>query len=200
VTHTIDCDMGADCTCSRSGEPYIRAVSGRRIYLRDPGLNEALHLEDFAHALARIARFNGHTLHRYSVASHSLMVADLAPRMWRADALMHDAAEGVLGDVTSPLKGLLPDYRALEARWADAIEERFGLHGTGSRAVKAADRLAYAIERRDLAPYADARGGCDPEVEIPPSAPRCTAYVDAPHYVAARWLRECRAAGVPEVA
>jgi hypothetical protein len=187
-----------------TGEPYRRAYSGRRIYVRDPSLNPAIHLTDIAHALARIVRFNGHTRHRYSVASHCLMVADLVgakdPSL-RVSGLMHDALEAVLGDVSSPVKSILPDYKALEALWEGAMSIRWGvaLHGP---TIKAADRLAYALERRALAPYDLEAGSWDPEmdVDIPPSAPPIAKYVGSPASIASWWLSEARRLGVPRVA
>lgn len=184
-----------------SGEPYIHAYSGRRVFLRDPALNDTLHLEDFAHGLARVSRFSGHTKHRYSVASHSLMVADLLPTRLHASGLLHDAVEAFLGDVSSPLKSLLPEYKALQARWENALAERWGvaLHGPE---IKAADRLAYAIECRDLMPNRTPFGAWDYEslIEIPPNAPRCYAYSDHPERVAAWWYSEVLLCGVPEIA
>lgn len=181
-------------------EPYIHTFHGRRIFVRDPDLNDTLYLEDFAHGLARVSRFTGQTAHRYSVASHCLMVADLLPTRLHASGLLHDAAEAVLGDVSSPLKSLLPEYKALQDRWESALAERWGvpLHGPE---IKAADRLAYSIEVRDLQP---GRMACEwrPEdlLAIPPSAPRCTAYSDHPERVAAWWFSEVLLCGVPEIA
>lgn len=184
-----------------NAEPYIHAFSGRRIFVRDPDLNDALYLEDFAHGLARVSRFTGHTSHRYSVASHSLMVADLVPTRLHAGGLLHDAVEAVLGDVSSPLKSLLPEYKALQARWESAMAERWGvvLHGPG---IKAADRLAYAIECRDLMPNREPVGEWDIErqIVIPPNAPKCAQYSDHPERVAAWWFSEVLLCGVPEIA
>jgi hypothetical protein len=182
-------------------EPYIHTFHGRIVYVRDPDLNETLHLEDFAHGLARVSRFTGHTTHRYSVASHSLMVADLLPSRLHASGLLHDAIEAVLGDVSSPLKSILPEYKALQARWEHAMAERWGVALCGPE-VKAADVLAYAIECRDLMPHRKAIGQWDHEtaIEIPPNAPHCTRYTDHPERVAAWWLSEVLLCGVPEVA
>jgi hypothetical protein len=183
------------------GEPYIRTFSGRKIFVRDPALNDRLYLVDFAYGLARIARFTGQTSVRYSVASHSLMVADLLPVEFRASGLLHDAVEAVLGDVSSPLKSLLPDYKALQTRWTEAMADRWGVP-LESPAIKTADRLAYAIERRDLCPYGGGPQGWDIEHElaIPPSAPRCSAYGGRPALVGLLWLGACRQVGIPEVA
>lgn len=184
-----------------TAEPYIHAFSGRRIYVRDPDLNDALYLEDFAHGLARVSRFTGHTSHRYSVASHSLMVADLLPSRAHGGGLMHDAIEAVLGDVSSPLKSLLPEYQALQTRWENAMAERWGVV-LRSPEIKAADHLAYAIECRDLMPNRKPCGAWDIEsaIAIPPSAPKCAAYSDHPERIAAWWYSEVLLCGVPEIA
>lgn len=184
-----------------TAEPYIHTAAGRRIYVRHPDLNVRLHLEDFAHSLARISRYNGHAAHRYSVASHSLMAADLVPREFRAGALLHDAVEAVLGDVTSPLKSLLPEYRTLQDAWTFGMEERWGVKMHGPE-IKVADRLAYTIERRDLMPrsiWDEPWPNREYLVEIPPGAPRCTAYADNPVYVAERWYAEVCGCGVMEI-
>lgn len=182
-------------------EPYIHTFAGRRIFVRDPDLNDALYLEDFAHALARVSRFTGHAAHRYSVASHSLMVADLAPSRLHASGLMHDAIEAVLGDVSSPLKSILPEYRALQTRWETCMAERWGVL-LGAPEVKAADRLAFAIECRDLMPHRKPVGPWDieREIEIPPNAPKCSAYVGPPARIAAWWFSEVLLCGIPEIA
>ena len=180
---------------------YVRMFSGRRVYL-DPRDNARIHLADVAHGLARISRFTGQTRHRWSVASHSLLVADLAPRELRAAALMHDAAEAFLGDVASPLKSILPDYRALERRWDDDLEIRWGVPLRAPE-VKAADRIAFALERRELCPYGAADAGAwDSEVgvPIPANAPPIAKYVGHPRSVAAWFVAEARRLGIPEAA
>lgn len=115
-----------------------------------------IRIEDIAHALARIPRFNGHTAlctSAYSVAQHCLMVSEAVPKDLALVGLMHDAAEAYLGDLATPVKVLLPFFAELERRWALAIGEAFGL---GDRladlppAVQEADARALATERRDL--------------------------------------------------
>lgn len=120
-----------------------------------------IHPHDIARALSRLARFNGLCRGFYSVAEHSLMVFRLARRSKlpvgvQRLALMHDAAEAYLGDVTRPLKAVLPDYQAIEARMNDAIAVRFRLSRASDdwAAVKKLDDEALAIEKRDLLPEA----------------------------------------------
>lgn len=109
--------------------------------------------EDIAYALARICRFNGHTRCHYSVAEHSIRVAALVPVEHQLAALLHDAPEAYIGDVSSPLKALLPEYRAIEQRIWSAICERFGIPTELPQCVKQADLTMLATERRDLMPY-----------------------------------------------
>ena len=92
---------------------WQRMLSGRRLDLLDPSPLD-VEIEDIAHGLAFVARWNGQTRgeHPYSVAEHSLLVEELygriAPRAeprWRLAALLHDAPEYVIGDMISPVKG-----------------------------------------------------------------------------------------------
>ncbi len=109
---------------------------------------------DIAHALAMTCRFGGHTPLFYSVAEHSVLASHLVPPPFALAALMHDAAEALLGDVPSPLKAMLPDYRALEARTARALARRFALPEVLPPEVHWADRAMLTLERRALFPGA----------------------------------------------
>lgn len=106
---------------------------------------------EIAHALSHICRFTGHCREFYSVAQHSVLVSQVHPTL---EALMHDASEAYLGDVSSPLKALLPCYREIEHRVERAIFRHFRLcHGMDAVRVEYADRVLLATERRDLLPY-----------------------------------------------
>jgi hypothetical protein len=141
-------------------------LSGRRLDLLDPSPMD-IEIEDIAHGLARVARWNGQTLgnHAFSVAQHSVIVEEisaylrpgLAPR-WRLAALLHDAAEYVIGDMISPFKAALGlDYRTFEARLEGAIHIRFGLPATTplpiKALIKAADRASAFLEATELAGF-----------------------------------------------
>ena len=106
--------------------------------------------EDICHALAHIVRFTGHIKASYSVAQHSLMVSDLCPDEYRLWGLLHDASEAYLGDVSTPLKSLLPEYAEIEGRVQRIIAGRFGLPWPIPKEVKVADREALMVEKRDL--------------------------------------------------
>jgi hypothetical protein len=141
-------------------------LSGRRLDLLDPSPLD-VEIEDIAHGLARVARWNGQTLgeHAYSVAQHSLLVEEifgrLRPRATAAErltALLHDAPEYVIGDMISPFKAALGyDYRAFEHRLATAIHLRFGLPAQTpealERVMKRADRASAWFEATQLAGF-----------------------------------------------
>src|SRR5699024_9086940 len=126
---------------------WQRMLSGRRLDLLDPTPLD-IEIEDIAHGLAFVARWNGQTHGdwAYSVAEHSLLVEhihardnpDAAPG-WRLAALLHDAPEYVIGDMISPVKAALgPGYADLDVRLAEAIHRRFGLPAVLPRHVAAA--------------------------------------------------------------
>ncbi|HEY3811809.1 MAG TPA: HD family hydrolase [Caulobacteraceae bacterium] len=141
-------------------------LSGRRLDLLDPSPLD-IELEDIAHGLARVARWNGQTTgpHAFSVAQHSLVVEDLAAHlspglapMWRLAALLHDAPEYVIGDMISPFKAALGfDYRKFEDRLEAAIHVRFGLPPKTPAAVKVlikrADQASAFLEATQLAGF-----------------------------------------------
>ena len=111
---------------------------------------EDVHLEDIAHALSHIVRFTGHANRPYTVAQHSMLVADLCPDEHRLWGLMHDACEAYVGDVSTPLKAMLPDYREVEERVQKMVAARFNLPWPIPDVVKEADREALMIEKMDL--------------------------------------------------
>ena len=114
----------------------------------DPGL---IRIEDIAVALSRICRFAGHTLRFYSVAEHCVLVSRLVPQEAALPALLHDASEAYLGDVTRPLKALLPAYRQIERRMERAIDKAFSIDSYKWRVeIKAADIKMGVIEAHRL--------------------------------------------------
>jgi 5'-deoxynucleotidase YfbR-like HD superfamily hydrolase len=147
-------------------------LSGRRLDLLDPSPLD-IEVEDIAHGLARVARWNGQTRgdHAFSVAQHCLLVEGLAlalkpglPRRWRLAALLHDAPEYVVGDLISPFKAALGlDYKAFENRLLAAIHLRFGLPATLPDTIrtliKTADRHAAYWEAIQLAGFTPDEAG-----------------------------------------
>jgi uncharacterized protein len=145
---------------------WQRMLSGRRLDLLDPSPLD-IEIEDIAHGLARVARWNGQTKgeHIFSVAQHCVLVerfvGELKPkgaRQLRLAALLHDAAEYVIGDLISPFKAAVGlDYKALELRLTRAIHMRFGLPldlGAADLAlIKRADRISAFFEATQLAGF-----------------------------------------------
>ncbi len=107
-------------------------------------------IEDIAGALSNICRFTGHLPEFYSVAQHSVQASYIVPAEFAYEALMHDAAEAYCNDISSPLKTLLPDYQKIEKAIELAIAEKFALPTAMSDAVKLADLIMLATERRDF--------------------------------------------------
>lgn len=136
---------------------WIHTAHGRAVDLLDPQ-PDTIDLRDIAHALDRICRYTGHCSEHYSVAAHSLNVAAYCREIgcdnvtYRA-ALLHDATEAYLGDVASPLKSLLPEYKAIEARFWTVIARKFGLPDPLPDMVKAADRVMLISEAPALLPW-----------------------------------------------
>jgi 5'-deoxynucleotidase YfbR-like HD superfamily hydrolase len=145
---------------------WQRMLSGRRLDLLDPSPLD-VEIEDIAHGLARVARWNGQTIgpHIFSVAQHSLLVekiaAELEPSISRGERLfmlLHDAPEYVIGDMISPFKAVIGDaYKSVEHRILGAILLRFSLPAIPSASVlklaKQADRAAAFFEAVTLAGF-----------------------------------------------
>lgn len=128
--------------------PTILLRSGSYFDLLNPE-GSSFTIEDIAHSLAHLCRFTGHTKRFYSVAEHSWWCSLIVPRQDALAALLHDAAEAFVGDVSRPLKMLLPEYRRIEDRILRAVLERFLLSPVLPASVKAADRRMLRSEQVD---------------------------------------------------
>jgi len=149
-----------------SPRAWQRMLSGRRLDLLDPSPLD-IELEDIAHGLARVARWNGQTNgdHAFSVAQHSLLVEQVSEFVspgLRVDerfyALLHDAPEYVIGDMISPFKAVMGGaYQDVEARLQSAIHLRVGLNAetpaTLKKIIKKADRIVAYFEAITLAGF-----------------------------------------------
>lgn len=145
---------------------WQRMLSGRRLDLLDPSPLD-VEIEDIAHGLARVARWNGqtHGSHAYCVAEHSVLVESIVgifrpdmPRKWRLAALLHDAPEYVIGDMISPFKNALGiDYHEFEDRLMAAIHIRFSLPPALpveiKKIIKRADKASAYLEATQLAGF-----------------------------------------------
>jgi 5'-deoxynucleotidase YfbR-like HD superfamily hydrolase len=153
----------------RAPRAWQRMLSGRRLDLLDPSPLD-IEIEDIAHGLARVARWNGQTSgpHIFSVAQHSLLVEAIASqldakltRRARLFVLLHDAPEYVIGDMISPFKAVIGiTYKAVEERILSAVLLRFSLEATHSESLvkltKRADRAAAFFEATRLAGFVEA--------------------------------------------
>ena len=176
---------------------WQRMLSGRRLDLLEPSPLD-VEIEDIAHGLARVARWNGQTKgpHAFSVAQHCVLVerlvADLSPRLSRDArlmALLHDAPEYVVGDLISPFKAAIGvNYKDLELKLQSAIHLRFGLPALVPRPLallfKKADHLSAYFEASQLAgfeePVARKLFGAPPKgMKIPRLIPLPTAEAQA---------------------
>lgn len=147
---------------------WQRMLSGRRLDLLDPTPVD-IEIADIAHGLAFVARWNGQTQGDwpYSVAEHSLLVERIFARenpgagpRWQLAALLHDAAEYVIGDMISPVKTAIgPAYGELDRRLTAAVHIRFGLPAALpvaiARRIKAADRVSAWLEAVRIAGFTE---------------------------------------------
>lgn len=167
---------------AKQARAWQRMLSGRRLDLLDPTPMD-IEIEDIAHGLSFVARWNGQTRgdYAYSVAEHSLLVETvfgrLAPKAdpkWRLAALLHDAPEYVIGDMISPVKAAVgPGYKALDERLEAAIHIKFGLPAkvpaATKKLIKKADQVSAWMEAVNIAGFSQDEadrffGAPDPEM------------------------------------
>lgn len=128
---------------------WITTFTGRQLDFAAPAV-ESICIEDIAQALSHECRFAGHLPNFYSVAQHSVLCSQIVASEFAFEALMHDATEAYCKDIPAPLKRLLPDYQRIEDQLDAVIRQRFGLPLQMDIAVKYADLVMLATERREL--------------------------------------------------
>ena len=191
---------------------WQRMLSGRRLDLLDPSPLD-IEIEDIAHGLSFVARWNGQTRgdYPYSVAEHSLLVEELmghiapkCPARWRLAALLHDAPEYVIGDMISPVKSAVgPGYKAMDARLTAAVHLRFGLPAeipvSVKRQIKRADRISAWLEATQIAGFTEAEADRHFARPRAPALPKITLTPRPPmqvkHDFLARFARLCASLG-----
>ena len=148
---------------------WQKMLSGRRLDLINPSPFD-IEIEDIAHGLSFVARWNGQTVgeYPYSVAEHSLLVEKIFSKLnpkaevkWKLVALLHDAPEYVIGDMISPVKAFIGnEYKILEQTLLETIHIRFGLPAKTPKAIKEeikrADRRAAWVEATQIAGFTEA--------------------------------------------
>lgn len=140
-------------------EKWIATATGGRVWF-DPIDVSEVKIRDIALGAARETRFNGQyrqTIDFYSVAEHCVHASYIAPLGYRMAALVHDAAEAFLKDITKPLKVLLPDYGDIERRFEDALRVKFGWPDWRTHAVKQVDMQMLVAERLAMINHRDRR-------------------------------------------
>ena len=186
---------------TKTARAWQRMLSGRRLDLLDPSPLD-IELEDIAHGLARVMRWNGQTRgpQGFSVAQHSLLVVRLCehwrpgwPAAYRMAALMHDAPEYVIGDLISHFKAAIgTDYKQLENRLLAAIHIRFGipvaLPQQVAQLIKRADTAAAYIEAVQLAGFDEKEAG--KIFSRPRDVPKVKLKGVPPHEASARFIRQ----------
>ncbi len=141
----------SECYADDFRNNCIQTFTGRQVFPFRPEDSEVV-IEDIAHALSMTCRFTGHVQKFYSVAQHSILVAELVPVEHALAGLLHDASEAYLCDLPSPVKAGLPEYKQMEERVHERVCEVFGLPYPHHPVIKWADIKAVATESRDLMP------------------------------------------------
>ena len=127
----------------------IQTFTGRAFDLANPDPDQ-VDVVDIAHALSQINRYTGHTTRPYTVAQHCVLISRIVPPEFAFDALMHDAAEAYVGDLSRPLRMLLPDFDGIEHRVRVAVGSALDFDPVIPDVVRDLDTLMLFWERRDL--------------------------------------------------
>lgn len=154
----------------------LTAQGHEHVFAGADALKNDWDVKDVAHALALQNRFNGHTVRPYSVAEHSLLVAEIAKAdgatvVQQLAALMHDAHEAYTGDVISPVQARVGRaWSDFEASVAQTLRRRYGLLSTFAASrnqIQQWDLIALATERRDLTLWEPERHASWPVIDSP---------------------------------
>lgn len=134
-------------------DSWITTYTGKKFHYLNPQTSE-VDIRDIAHALALTCRFGGHCNQFYSVAEHSMRVADIVPQQYKLNALLHDAGEAYVPDIPRPIKYDFPTMKELDDEISQFILAVLGYPQTehSERAIKYADSKLLATEARDLMP------------------------------------------------
>lgn len=133
---------------------WTQSASGEVFRLGDLENNVYL-IEDIATSLAKQCRYNGNCRHFYSVAQHCVLASRMAPPEHKLAALMHDASEAYIGDITRPVKKALTGLEATEDRLHAVIFSRFGLAFPMAPEIDVIDRRMLRTEMALLMPHCD---------------------------------------------
>jgi hypothetical protein len=129
---------------------FIQTFTGSKFDFIDIEKNN-VSIYDIAHSLSNICRFTGHTKKHYSVAQHCVLASKYASDNNKLVTLLHDATECFIGDMSSPLKSIFPDYCALEDKiYKNLIAKMFNLPDEMPKEVKEIDLKMLVTEKRDL--------------------------------------------------
>jgi hypothetical protein len=149
---------------------WMQHANGRGIDLLNPRV-EDVDWNNIATSLSLLCRYTGHMKSLddfYSVAQHSVLVADLLHPSVAIYGLLHDAHEAFFGDDATPKKRALASAYPEAADWLDeckaawdaVIWQAAGVPAPDraiQRAVHDADYMALSIEHKCLQnPAADA--------------------------------------------
>lgn len=140
-----------NATRTGNQNPTILTYEGTYFDFTNPGACNFT-IKSVAHALSNICRFGGHCKRFYSVAQHCVLLSYIVPPEHALLGLMHEAGEPFCGDMPSPLKMMLPEYKVIEKRVEAEVLKHFGLVASMPPCIKEADMIMLKTEQRDLMP------------------------------------------------
>jgi len=132
-------------------EPWIQTYTGKKFTPLNPR-EEDIDILDIAHALSNLCRFTGHSSEFISIAQHSVFVSSLVPNKHKLCALLHDASEAYLNDISTPLKKskVFETYRKIEENLMSMIYNKYGVSEHNPLEVKQADSIALSTEAKNF--------------------------------------------------